>query len=619
MQMKKFINDPDNLTAELLEGLALANPDILELGEDNMVINKKLAEADRVTIVTQGGSSHEPAIEGFVGEGMVDIDVVGDIFAAPGPQACVDAIKLADKCKGVLYIVLNHAGDMLTGNMTMKQCKKQGLNVVKVVTQEDVSNAPRENADDRRGLVGCIPTYKIAGAAAAEGRSLEEVAAVAQRFADNMATLAVAVRGATHPQTGTLLAELGDDEMEIGMGQHGEEGGGRQPLKSADETAAIMVNALVKDIGIEPGERVMLIINGSGATTLMEQLIVYRAAVKELAKQDIEVVANFVGEMLTVQEQAGFQMFMARMDDELLRLWNAPCTTPYLKKYGRPMLVSLRTVLAWAEENDCAAAAFDTPNLELLLAAIGAAEERDEPVIIQHAQLHEEETSIDVIGPIMVARAEASRVPVCVMLDHGEDIDYVRRALDLGFSAVMIDGSQLPYEENVALTLGAVELAREYGADVEAEIGFTTGHEGLEMSDDDRENVYTDPDEAARFVADTGINALAASVGTVHGFYQAQPKLDFKLIEELRIRCGVPLVMHGGSGLSCEDTRAAIRAGIRKINYFSYMSNAGVRAVEALIAEKHPKYFHALANAATAAMQADAEAAMDMFSMVPSA
>lgn len=332
MQMKKFINDPENLTTELLEGLAMANPELIELGEDNMVINKKLADADRVTIVTQGGSGHEPAIEGFVGEGMVDIDVVGDVFAAPGPAACVDAIKLADKGKGVLYIVLNHAGDMLTGNMTMKQCAKQGLNVVKVVTQEDVSNATRENADDRRGLVGCIPTYKIAGAAAAEGRSLEEVAAVAQRFADNMATLAVAACGATHPQTGTLLAELGDDEMEIGMGQHGEEGGGRQPMKSADETAAIMVNALVADIGIQAGEDVMLIINGSGATTLMEQLIVYRAAVKELEKRDIKVVANFVGEMLTVQEQAGFQMFMARMDDELLRLWNAPCATPYLKK-----------------------------------------------------------------------------------------------------------------------------------------------------------------------------------------------------------------------------------------------------------------------------------------------
>lgn len=332
MQMKKFINNPDDLTDELLEGLVLANADIIERGAGNAIINKGLASADRVTIVTQGGSGHEPAIEGFVGEGMVDIDVVGDVFAAPGPQACVDAIKLADKGKGVLYVVLNHAGDMLCGNMTMKQCAKQGINVLKLVTQEDVAAAPRSDAGNRRGLVGCIPTYKIAGAAAAEGRSLEEVAAVAQRFADNMATLAVAARGATHPQTGTLLAELGEEEMEIGMGQHGEEGGGRQPMKSADETAQIMVNALVNDIGIKAGERVMLIINGSGATTLMEQLIVYRAAVKELAAKDITVVANFVGEMLTVQETAGFQMFMARMDDELLRLWNAPCKTPYLTK-----------------------------------------------------------------------------------------------------------------------------------------------------------------------------------------------------------------------------------------------------------------------------------------------
>ena len=214
----------------------------------------------------------------------------------------------------------------------MKQINKQGIHCIKVVTQEDVSNVPRENADDRRGLVGCIPTYKIAGAAAAEGKSLEEVAAIAQRFADNMATLAVAVRGATHPSTGAALADLGEDDMEIGMGQHGEGGGGRQPMKTTDETAEIMVNALVKDIGIQSGEKVMLIINGSGATTLMEQLIVYRKAVDVLKQQGIEVVANYIGEMLTVQEQAGFQMFMARMDDELLRLWNEPCNTPYLKK-----------------------------------------------------------------------------------------------------------------------------------------------------------------------------------------------------------------------------------------------------------------------------------------------
>lgn len=332
MKMKKFINDQANLTDETLDGLTMAHKDLIYRGENNMIINKKLESADRVTIVTQGGSGHEPAISGFVGEGMVDISVVGDVFAAPGPQACVDAMKLADKGKGVLYVVLNHAGDMLTGNMSMKTAKKEGLNVIKLVTQEDVSNAPRENSDDRRGLVGCVPTYKIAGAAAAEGKSLEEVAEIAQRFADNMATLAVAARGATHPSNGASLADLGDDEMEIGMGQHGEGGGGRQPMKSADETAEIMVNALLADIGIQEGEKVMLIINGTGATTLMEMFIIYRACEKILAAKNIEIVANFVGEMLTVQEQAGFQMFMARMDDELTRLWNAPANTPYLKK-----------------------------------------------------------------------------------------------------------------------------------------------------------------------------------------------------------------------------------------------------------------------------------------------
>lgn len=332
MKMKKFINNPENLTAELLEGFAAAHRDLVTLETDNKVVNNNLDKADRVTIVTQGGSGHEPAISGFVGDGMVDISVVGDVFAAPGPQACVDAIKLADKGKGVLYIVLNHAGDMLTGNMTMKQCKKQNLNVIKVVTQEDIANAPRENSDDRRGLVGCIPTYKIAGAAAAEGKSLEEVAEITQRFADNMATLAVAVRGATHPSTGSMLADLGEDEMEIGMGQHGEGGGGRQKMKSADETAEIMVNALLSDLSIQNGEKIMLILNGTGATTLMELFIIYRKCEQLLKEKNVEIVANYVGELLTVQEQAGFQMFMARMDDELLRLWNAPCNTPYFKK-----------------------------------------------------------------------------------------------------------------------------------------------------------------------------------------------------------------------------------------------------------------------------------------------
>ncbi len=332
MAMKKFINNPEAITKELLEGLALANSDVVELYPNNLVVNKKLKEANRVTIVTLGGAGHEPALSGFVGEGMVDISVVGDIFAAPGPEACLEAVKMADKGKGVLLVVLNHAGDMLTGNLVMKQAKAQGLNVVKVVTQEDIANAPREEADDRRGLVGCIPTYKMAAAAAAAGKSLEEVAAVAQRFADNMATLAVAVKTATHPQNGAEFADLGDDEMEVGMGQHGEGGGGRMKMKSADETAVLMSDGLIKDLSLTSGEKVMLILNGTGATTLMELLLVYRKCVSHLKEKGIEVVANVVGELLTVQEQAGFQMFMARMDDELLGYWNAPCKTPYLTK-----------------------------------------------------------------------------------------------------------------------------------------------------------------------------------------------------------------------------------------------------------------------------------------------
>ena len=328
MIMKKFINKPENLTQELLEGFALAHADLVELKPGKLVVNKALASADRVTLVTQGGAGHEPAISGFVGEGMVDISVVGDIFAAPGPQACVDALKLADRGKGVLYVVLNHAGDMLTGNLTMKQAAKEKLHVIKVVTQEDVANAPRSEGHDRRGLVGCVFVYKVAGAAAAAGKSLEEVAALAQRFADNMATLAVAAKGATHPATGSVIADLPDDEMEIGMGQHGEGGGGRQKMKTADETASIMVNALVADLDLKKGENVMLALNGTGSTTLMELYIVYRRCVALLAEKGITVVYNRVGEMLTVQEQAGFQMFIARVDDETLGYLKAPCHTP---------------------------------------------------------------------------------------------------------------------------------------------------------------------------------------------------------------------------------------------------------------------------------------------------
>lgn len=279
------------------------------------------------------------------------------------------------------------------------------------------------------------------------------------------------------------------------------------------------------------------------------------------------------------------------------------------------MLVNMNEILRYAEEKGCCVGAFDTPNLEILMAVLRAAEKRNEPVIIQHAQLHEPEMPIRIIGPIMVRMAKEASVPVCAMLDHGEDMDYVRTALELGFSAVMIDGSSKPYDENVSLTREAVALAKEYGASVEAEIGIVTGHEGREFHIEEPGAAYTDPELAARFVRDTGIDALAASVGTVHGFYATQPKLDFDRIEKIKELTGLPLVMHGGSGISTEDTQRAIRCGIRKINYFSYMSNAGVRAVKELLAEKDVKYFHDLANAAVDGMEKDVLSAMGMFAL----
>lgn len=252
--MQKFINNPDTLTVEMLQGLVLANSDIVSLEMGKLVVNKKLAEADRVTIVTIGGSGHEPALCGFVGEGMVDIAVVGDVFAAPGPQACIEAIKLADKGHGVLLVALNHAGDILAANLAMKQAEKLGLNVAKIIVQEDIANATREEAHNRRGMVGCVALYKIAGAAALAGKSLEEVAALAQGFADNMATLAVASTGATNPASGMEIAQVAAGCMEVGVGLHGEKGDAK-PLQTAEATVALMLDALLEDLNVLPEEK----------------------------------------------------------------------------------------------------------------------------------------------------------------------------------------------------------------------------------------------------------------------------------------------------------------------------------------------------------------------------
>lgn len=275
------------------------------------------------------------------------------------------------------------------------------------------------------------------------------------------------------------------------------------------------------------------------------------------------------------------------------------------------MLVNLIEILKMAEEKKCAAGAFNTPNLECVNAVVSAAERLHVSVILAHAQLHEEVSPLEKIGPVMLEAARRAKVPVCVHLDHCETLEYLQKALDLGFTGVMYDGSLLPYEENLANTKRAVELARAHNAGVEAELGALASREGGGAVGSGP--VYTDPDEAAAFCRETGIDAFAPSFGTAHGIYKAKPVLDLERVRVIAERTGLPLVMHGGSGVSSDDYRTGIRCGLRKINYYSYMSKAGVSAVRALLEREDVTFFHDLAAEAEKAMSLDAERAMRVF------
>ena len=238
-----------------------------------------------------------------------------------------------------------------------------------------------------------------------------------------------------------------------------------------------------------------------------------------------------------------------------------------------------------------------------------AAEEKNLPVIIMHAQVHEEMNlcTMEEIAPIMKFMAEKATVPVCMHLDHGTDIDYIERGLELGFTSVMYDGSVLSKEENYANTIKVVEMAKKYGASVEAEIGSMGAREGGGEGD---ESIYTDPNDAKDFAEKTGIDALACAFGTAHGLYTKEPKLDFERLAEIEKNISVPIVMHGGSGVSVEDYKKVIDLGVRKINYYTYMAKAGGKAVADL---EDKMFFHDIELAAIAGMKEDVENAMDIF------
>lgn len=274
------------------------------------------------------------------------------------------------------------------------------------------------------------------------------------------------------------------------------------------------------------------------------------------------------------------------------------------------MLVTLKEILKIAEEKKVAIGAFNATSLTNIKAVMNAAEELQMPVIIMHAQVHEEMglCVMEEVIPMMLYFANKVSVPVCVHLDHGTDLEYIKRGLELGFTSVMYDGSTLDTEENIANTKIAVEMAKKYGASVEAEIGSMGARES---GGEGGASIYTDPDMAVKFVKETGIDALACAFGTAHGFYKDAPKLDFERLSKIYSMIDVPIVMHGGSGVSEADYREVIKRGVRKINYYTYMAKAGAAAVS----NKEYAQFHDVLLDAEKAMREDVKKAMTVFAM----
>ena len=277
------------------------------------------------------------------------------------------------------------------------------------------------------------------------------------------------------------------------------------------------------------------------------------------------------------------------------------------------MLATLSEVVAVSRKNGGAVGSFNTPNLEGLCAVLDAAEALEVPLIVAHAQVHESVAPLDRIGPVMVELARRSKVNVCVHLDHGEDFAYCKRAVELGFTSVMFDGSTLPYGENVAGTRAVAQFAHAHGVEVEAELGALPQREGGGEAATDARALYTRPETVPDFLAQTGVDALAIAFGTAHGIYRQSPVLSTDLIEEVRALTDVPLVMHGGSGISHDDYRRVIRCGIDKINYYSYLSYDGYAAAKQRVEAVPTDFYHNLAQVAQQAMYENALQTLRVF------
>ena len=321
---KKILNDPRHATAEMMEGLILANDGRIAQVEGHGALYRTDMPDSKVALLVGGGSGHEPIFGGFIGKNLADGAACGEVFTSPSPQTVCEAARAIHRGKGVVFVYGNYSGDTMNFGMAAEMLAEEGIETRTIRVRDDVAVAPRDRVDDRRGIAGDVFVIKVAGGAAAELDDLNEVERVARKAEANTCSMGVAVAPGSLPETGQLTFELGDDEIEIGMGAHGEKGVKRQKMARADDIVDQMMAPILADLPFSEGDEVALLVNNLGATTMFELLIVNRRVRQLLASEGITVHRTFVGAWLTSQEMAGFSISLMKLDAELKHYLDLP-------------------------------------------------------------------------------------------------------------------------------------------------------------------------------------------------------------------------------------------------------------------------------------------------------
>lgn len=328
--MKKIINNPADFVPEMLDGLLKAHPDQLAYAEDiHSIVRADAPVEGKVALATGGGSGHLPVFLGYVGQGMLDGCAVGDVFASPSADQMFEVTKRIHGGKGVVYIYGNYGGDVMNFDMATEMADMEDITVRTVLVKDDVASAPPAEAGRRRGVAGMVFTFKVAGAKADQGGSLDEVVEIAERALANIRTMGVALSPCTVPLAGKPTFTIGEDEMEIGMGIHGEPGMKREKLQTADQISERMVTAILDDLQPAAGDRLAVMVNGLGATPPEELYVMYRKVHDILTSKGITIHRAYVGEYATSMEMAGASLTFFRLDDELAGLLDHPARTPF--------------------------------------------------------------------------------------------------------------------------------------------------------------------------------------------------------------------------------------------------------------------------------------------------